>query len=48
MFRGKYWISRALSATVVGHRVVVVRVFVKKAPGREVEPELRGAEGIQR
>jgi phage-related protein len=42
--KGRDGISRALYVTVVGRRVVVVRVFVKKTektPGREIDLALK-------
>ena len=47
--KGKAGISRALYVTVVGKRVVVVRVFVKKTektPNREIELALRRAKDL--
>ena len=47
--KGKDGISRALFITVVGRRVVVVRVFIKKTPktpNREIELALRRAKEI--
>src|ERR1035437_4458318 len=47
--KGKDGISRALYVTAVGRRVVVVRVFVKKAqktPSREIELALKRAKEI--
>ena len=47
--KGKDGISRALSVTAVGRRVVVVRVFIKKtqkAPNREIELALKRAKEI--
>lgn len=47
--RGKDRISRALYVTVVGQRVVVVRVFIKKTqrtPSREIELALKRAKEI--
>ena len=46
---GKDGISRALYVTAIGRRVVVVRVFVKKArktPNREIELALKRAKEI--
>lgn len=48
--KGKDGISRAVYVTAKGHRVVVVRVFVKKTqktPRREIEIALQGAEEVQ-
>lgn len=48
--KGRDGISRALYGTVVGRRVVVVRVFVKKTqktPSREIELALQRAKEIQ-
>jgi len=47
--RGKDGISRALYATAVGRRVIVVRVFIKKTqktPSHEIELALKRARGI--
>ncbi len=47
--KGKDGISRALYVTAVGRRVVVVRVFIKKAqktPNREIELALKRAKEI--
>ena len=47
--KGKDGISRALSVTAVGRRVVVVRVFIKKTqkkPNREIELALKRAKEI--
>jgi phage-related protein len=47
---GRAGIARALYVTVIGQRVVVVRVFVKKTqktPRNEIEIALRRAEGIR-
>jgi phage-related protein len=47
---GKAGIARALYVTVVGQRVVVVRVFVKKTqktPVREIELALERAKGLK-
>lgn len=47
--KGKDGISRALYVTAVGRRVVVVRVFTKKAqkaPAREIELALKRAKEI--
>jgi phage-related protein len=47
--KGKNGISRALYVTAVGRRVVVVRVFIKKAqktPNREIELALKRAKEI--
>ena len=49
--KGKDGISRALYVIVVGRRVVVVRVFIKKTqktPNREIELALTRAKEIQR
>jgi phage-related protein len=49
--KGKDGISRALYVTVVGQRVVVVRVFTKKTqktPGREIELALKRAREISK
>jgi len=49
--KGRDGISRALYVTVVGRRVVVVRVFVKKTqktPSREIELALKRAREILR
>ena len=48
--KGRSGISRALYVTVVGRRVVIVRVFVKKTektPRREVELALFRAKSVQ-
>ena len=48
--KGKDGISRALYVTAAGHRVVVVRVFVKKTqktPTREIELALKRAREIR-
>ena len=47
--KGKDGISRALYVTAVGRRVLVVRVFIKKAqktPNREIELALKRAKEI--
>ena len=47
--KGRDGISRAFYVTVVGKRVVVVRVFVKKTqktPSREIELALKRAKEI--
>ena len=47
--KGRDGISRALCVTVVGQRVVVVRVFIKKTqetPNREIELALKRAKEI--
>jgi phage-related protein len=47
--KGKDGISRALYVTVVGRRVVVVRVFIKKTqktPNRKIELALQRAKEI--
>ena len=47
--RGRSGIARALYVTAVGHRVVIVRVFVKKTektPRREIEMALTRAKLI--
>lgn len=47
--RGKDGISRALYVTVIGQRVVVLRVFVKKTqktPNREIDLALKRAKEI--
>ena len=47
--KGKDGISRALYVTLVGQRVVVVRVFIKKTrktPNREIELALKRAKEI--
>lgn len=49
--KGKAGIARALYVTVLGQRVVVVRVFVKKtqkAPGSEIELALRRAKELEK
>jgi phage-related protein len=49
--KGRDGISRALYVTAVGHRVVIVRVFVKKTdktPRREIDLALYRAKSIQR
>jgi phage-related protein len=49
--KGKDGISRALYVTVVGQRVVVVRVFTKKTqktPAREIELALKRARQISK
>lgn len=48
--KGKDGISRALYVTAVGKRVVVLRVFIKKAqktPSREIELALKRAKEIK-
>jgi phage-related protein len=48
--KGKDGISRALYVTVIGKRVVVVRVFIKKTqqtPNREIELALKRAKEIK-
>ena len=48
--KGRSGISRALYVTVVGKRVVIVRVFVKKTdktPRREIEIALSRAKSVQ-
>lgn len=48
--KGRDGISRAVYVTVKGRRIVVVRVFVKKAqktPRREIEIALQRAEEVQ-
>src|SRR5215469_1194871 len=48
--KGKDGISRAVYVTAKGHRVVVVRVFIKKTqktPRREVEIALQKAQGVR-
>jgi phage-related protein len=48
--KGRDGISRALYVTAVGHRVVIVRVFVKKTvktPRREIDLALSRARSIQ-
>lgn len=48
--KGKDGISRAVYVTAKGHRVVVVRVFVKKTqktPRREIEIALQRAREVQ-
>ncbi|MEI8188753.1 MAG: type II toxin-antitoxin system RelE/ParE family toxin [candidate division NC10 bacterium] len=48
--KGRSGISRALYVTAVGRRVVIVRVFVKKAektPRREIELALFRAKSLQ-
>ena len=48
--KGKDGISRAIYVTAKGRRVVVVRVFVKKAqktPRREIEIALQRAQEVQ-
>jgi phage-related protein len=48
--KGKDGIARAAYVTAVGHRVVVVHVFVKKTqktPRREIETALRRAKEVQ-
>jgi phage-related protein len=47
--KGKDGISRALYVTVVGRRVVVVRVFIKKTektPSREIDLALKRAKEV--
>lgn len=47
--KGKDGISRALYVTAVGHRIVAVRVFVKKTqktPNREIELALKRAKEL--
>jgi phage-related protein len=49
--KGKDGISRALYVTIVGQRVVVVRVFTKKTqktPAREIELALKRARQISK
>jgi phage-related protein len=48
--KGRSGISRALYVTAVGRRVVIVRVFVKKAektPRREIELASARAKSVQ-
>jgi phage-related protein len=48
--KGKDGIARAVYLTAVGHRVVVVHVFVKKTqktPRREIETALRRAREVR-
>src|SRR5437899_495221 len=48
--KGRSGISRALYATAVGRRVVILRVFVKKTektPRREIELALSRAKSVQ-
>jgi phage-related protein len=48
--KGKDGISRAVYVTAKGHRVVVIRVFVKKTrktPRREIETALQRAKEVQ-
>ena len=48
--KGKDGISRALYATAVGKRVVVVRLFIKKTqktPSREIELAMKRAKEIK-
>ena len=48
---GKDGISRALSVTATGRRVIVVRVFIKKtqkAPVAKIELALRRAKEVQK
>jgi phage-related protein len=48
--KGKDGISRAIYVTAKGHRVVVVRVFVKKtqrAPRREIDIALQRAQEVK-
>jgi len=48
--KGKDGIARAAYVTAVGHRVVVVHVFVKKTqktPRRDIETALRRAKEVQ-
>ena len=48
--RGKDGIARAVYVTAVGHRIVVVHVFVKKTqktPRREIETALKRAKEVQ-
>jgi phage-related protein len=48
--KGKDGIARAAYVTAIGHRVVVVHVFVKKTqktPRREIETALRRAKEVQ-
>lgn len=48
--KGKDGISRAIYVTARGHRVVVVRVFIKKTqktPRREVEVALQRAKEVE-
>ncbi len=48
--RGKDGISRAVYVTAKGHRVVVVRVFIKKTqktPRRDIEIALQRAQEVQ-
>jgi len=48
--KGREGISRALYVTAVGRRVVVVRVFIKKAqktPNREIELALKRAKELR-
>ena len=50
LMKGKDGISRAVYVTAKGRRVVVVRVFVKKAqktPQREIEIALERAQEVQ-
>jgi phage-related protein len=47
--RGRSGISRALYMTVIGQRVVVLRIFIKKTektPAREIELALKRAKEI--
>ena len=43
---GRDGIARALYATAIGRRVVVVRAFVKKTPPAEIKLALRRAKEI--
>jgi len=45
--KGKDGISRAVYVTARRSRVVVVRVFVKKTPRREIELALQRAREVQ-
>ena len=44
--KGKDGISRAIYVTATGQRVVVVRVFVKKTPKREIDLALKRAKEV--